>query len=430
MSQKAAASTSGCDCNLDCKRGVSKATVCMAAISDLSLADVLHQAPTMLKFLQLYRSLDALLATNTGMRHLVQQYVTHITIPDQSHMHTFAQDRWPNLQRMSFKSVQDPSAVVGLSQGGWQISTLKPTFAKLELDAIVAMRSNIWPWQKLTDLAVYFGEGLPAELHMLSTCRWQLLESLTLCSGRLDDARASLIFRADWPLLQNLWLPFNRLTDLEGVDHSRWPQLESVCLKINPVSKTGLQRLVSTQWPKLNTLNLSYIASPADRPTFTWHQLIMANWPMLSSLELRGNRIEAVMMKNIVEAQFGSMRNVNLSNNSLDSVAIGHFVKGYWMHLWTLDLTNALCGSITDCLVLLSTGAWPQLGLLWLGGNGVDVTALPALAKSKWPSLYCLNLEDTRLSSDDFRLMGGDAACDEPRDICRKVSPKLRFLEY
>lgn len=101
MSQKAAASTSGCDC----KKGVSKATVCMAAISDLSLADVLHQAPTMLKFLQLYRSLDALLATSTGMCHLVQQYVTHITIPDQSHVHTFAQDHWPNLQRMSFKSV-------------------------------------------------------------------------------------------------------------------------------------------------------------------------------------------------------------------------------------------------------------------------------------------------------------------------------------
>lgn len=276
------------------------------------------------------------------------------------------------------------------------------------------MRSNIWPWQKLTDLAVYFGEGLPADLHMLSTCRWPLLESLTLCSGRLDDTQASLIFRADWPLLQNLWLPFNRLTDLEGVDHSR----------------CRLQRLVSAQWPKLNSLNLSYIASPADRPTFTWHQLIMANWPMLSSLELRGNRVEAVMMKNIVEARFCFMRNVNLSNNSLDSVAIGHLVKGPWMQLWTLDLTHALCGSITDCLVLLSTGAWPQLGLLWLGGNGVDVTALPALAKSKWPSWYCLNLEDNRLSSDDFRLMGNDAACDEPRDICRKIRPKLRFLKY
>jgi len=51
------------------------------------------------------------------MRDLVQQYVTHITIPDQSHMPTFAQDQWPNLQRMSLKSVQDPSAVAGLSRG-------------------------------------------------------------------------------------------------------------------------------------------------------------------------------------------------------------------------------------------------------------------------------------------------------------------------
>jgi len=89
----------------------------MAAISDLSLADVLHQAPRIFKFLQHGRSLNVLLATNTGMRDLVQQYVTHITIPDQSHMPTFAQDQWPNLQRMSLKSVQDPSAVAGLSRG-------------------------------------------------------------------------------------------------------------------------------------------------------------------------------------------------------------------------------------------------------------------------------------------------------------------------
>ena len=74
-------------------------------------------APRVFKFLQHGRSLNVLLATNTGMRDLVQQYVTHITIPDQSHMLTFAQDQWPSLQRMSLKSVQDPSAVAGLSRG-------------------------------------------------------------------------------------------------------------------------------------------------------------------------------------------------------------------------------------------------------------------------------------------------------------------------
>ncbi len=44
----------------------------MAAISDVSLADVLHQVPALFHFLQLYRSLDVLLATSTGIRHLVQ----------------------------------------------------------------------------------------------------------------------------------------------------------------------------------------------------------------------------------------------------------------------------------------------------------------------------------------------------------------------
>ena len=109
----------------------------MAAISELSLADVLYQAPRLFDFLQQHCSLDALLATNTGRRHLVQQYVMHITIPDQSHIHKFAEDRWPNLQRMRLQSVQDPSAVAGLSQEGWQISQLQPTFAKLDFDAIM-----------------------------------------------------------------------------------------------------------------------------------------------------------------------------------------------------------------------------------------------------------------------------------------------------
>ncbi len=401
----------------------------MAAISDVSLADVLHQAPALFYFLQLYRSLDVLLATNTGIRHLVQQYVTHITIPDQSHMHTVSQDRWPNLQRLSLQSVQDPSAVAELSQGGWQISTLKPTFAKLDPAAIVAFRRNKWPWQMLTDLAVYFVD-LPVDLHMLSTCQWPLLESLTLCSGRLDDAQASMLFWADWPLLRNLRLNGNCLTNLEGVDHNRWQQLESVCLIDNPVSNTGLRRLVSEQWPKLTSLNLSIIAFPAGRTAFTWHQLIEANWPMLSTLDLALNRIKANMMKNIVEAQFSSIRTLNLGHNLLDSIAIGHLVKGPWMQLSDLHLNYALCGSIADCLVLLSTGTWPQLELLWLGGNGVDVTALPALANSKWPSLHYLNLIHNPLSSDDFRLMGGDATCDEPRDMCRNVWPKLQLLEY
>ncbi len=88
-----------------------------------------------------------LFAHATPIAARVQQYVTHITIPDQSHMHTFAQDRWPNLQ-----SFQDPSAVAELSQGGWQNSMLKPTFAKLDPAAIVAFWRNTWPWRMLTDL--------------------------------------------------------------------------------------------------------------------------------------------------------------------------------------------------------------------------------------------------------------------------------------
>ena len=410
----------------------------MAAVSGLSLADVLHQAPRLLELLQLCRSLDALLVTNTGLSRVVQQYVTHITIPDQSHIDTFAKDRWPNLQRMSLQSVQDLSAVAALSEGGWQISRLMPTLAKLDLDAIMALQTGTWPWQMLTDLAVYFEQGLPVDLHMLSTRRWPLLESLILCCGRLDDAQASLIFRADWPSLRNLELSRNHLMDLEGVDHNRWQQLESVCLSNNPVSNTGLQRHISAQWPKLTSCNLSNVAVNiyllAGGPALTWHQLIEAKWPMLSSLYVFGNGIKATMMKNIVGAQFSSIKKLNLSYNALDSVAIGHLVKGPWLQLCDLHLTNALRGSIADCLVLLSTAAWPQLTFLWLRKNRVDATVLPALAKSKWPSLHYVDLSGNGLSRDDFRLMttgaGGDAACDEPRDIFRKLWPELVSVDY
>ena len=200
------------------------------------------------------------------MRHLAQQYVTRLTIPDQSHMLTFAQDRCPNLQCMRFKSVQDSNAVAKLSQGGWPNSTLELTFAKLDHDAIVVLRSDTWPWQMLTDLAVYFEKGLPADVHMLSLHQWPLLESLTLCCGELNVAQASVIFRADWPLLQNLRLADNCLTNLEGVEHNRFPQLKSVWLENNPVSNTGLRRLVSAQWPKLTSSDLSHIASRPDSP--------------------------------------------------------------------------------------------------------------------------------------------------------------------
>ncbi len=244
----------------------------------------------------------------------------------------------------------------------------------------------------LTDLAVYFGQGLPVDLHMLSMCHWPLLESLTLHSGRLDDAQAAVIFRADWPLLWSLRLPYNCLMHLEDVDHSRWPQLQSICLMDNPVSNTAWTPLI-------------------------WHQLIEANWPMLFSLDLHGSRIEATMMKDIVEDGFSSIRTLNLSNNSLDSEAIGHLVKGPWLQLCDLQFHSALCGSIADCLGLLSAGVWLQLKYLELGANGVDVTALSALARSKWPSLYFLCLPHNGLLMDDFKLMGGGAACDEPRDI-------------
>ncbi len=404
----------------------------MAAISELSLVDVLHQAPTSLQFLQQGRCLRVLLATNKGLRDVVQQYVTQVTIPDQSHMLTFAQDQWPNLQRLSLRSVQDPSLVSGLPQGDWQVSRLEPTFAKLDLDAMMALRTGMWPWQMLTDLAVYFRHGKPTDLHTLSTCQWPLLESLTLCSGRLDDAQASLIFRADWPLLRILRLPLNRLTDLEGVDHSRWPQLESVCLRDNPVSNTGLQRLVSAQWPKLTSFTLSSIALSAGGSTLTWHQLIEVNWPMLSDLDVSGNMIKATMMKNIVAAQFSCIRKLNLTHSALDNAAVGHLVKAPWLQLFDLNLNSALCGSTADCIVLLSTGAWPQLAFLWLSQNRVNARSLHALAKGKWPSLYYVSLIFNNLSRNDFRLMdaGGDAACDEPRDICRKFWPQLHSVDY
>ncbi len=332
---------------------------------------------------------------------------------------------------MSLQSVQDPSAVAGLSQGGWQISLLVPTFAKLDLDAIVAFPRNTWPWHLLTDLAVYFGKGLPVDMHMLSTRQWPLLESLTLSSGRLDlYTQASLIFRADWPLLRTLRLPDNCLMDLEGLDHNRWPQLESLCLEDNSISNTGLRRLVSAQWPKLASLYLSNNALPAGRPALTWHELIEANWPMLCTLDLCRNSMKATMMKNIMEAQLSSIKDLDLSHNLLDIVALGHLVKGSLLQLVDLHLNSALCGSIADCLVLLSTGAWPQLAFLWLRKNRVDATVLPALAKSNWPSLYCVYLSGNGVSRDDFRLMGGDAACDEPRDICRKFWPELHSVEY
>ena len=122
----------------------------MAATSDLTLDDVLHQAPRVFGFLPQGRGLNVLLATNTGLRDLVQQYVTHVTIPDQSHILTYAHNQWPNLQRMRLRCLQDPSAVAGLPGGG-QISWLQPTFAKLDLDAITAVRTGTWPWQMLTN---------------------------------------------------------------------------------------------------------------------------------------------------------------------------------------------------------------------------------------------------------------------------------------
>lgn len=401
----------------------------MAAMANSSLADVLHAAPTIFTFLRYDNSLNVLLVTNTGMRNLVQQYVTHITFPDQSHMPTFAQNHWPNLQRISFRSFQEPSAVAGQSHRGWWISML---LAKLDLDAFVAMRSNSWPWQMFADLALYFGHGLPVDLHTLSTCQWPLLETLCLLDGKLDDAHAAVIFRADWPLLRSLRLPHNCLMHLEGVDHSRWPQLESVCLRDNPVSNTGLQRLVSAQWPKLTSFTLSSIALSAGGSTLTWHQLIEVNWPMLSDLDVSGNMIKATMMKNIVAAQFSCIRKLNLTHSALDNAAVGHLVKAPWLQLFDLNLNSALCGSTADCIVLLSTGAWPQLAFLWLSQNRVNARSLHALAKGKWPSLYYVSLIFNNLSRNDFRLMdaGGDAACDEPRDICRKFWPQLHSVDY
>lgn len=400
-----------------------------------SLADVLEQAPTVLEVLHRThpRSLNALRATNKGLCDVVQQTVTHIFMFDPSDVSAFNGSRWPNLQRITFLSHSD---LATLLPEVWQHACVHTTFAKPDTGTVQAMRESKWPAQLITGLYARFPSGSSADMNILSAHPWPVLEALELVSAGITDASAALIFRADWPQLQRLSLQNNQLKHLPGLDENNsWQQIDFVSFVENAINDTGLERLASARWPKLHCLDLRQDSSAYDQERLTWNQLSVADWPMLSSLNLGWNVIGGTAMKTIVDAQLSLIRSLDLAGNNIDSIAIGHLVKGSWTALLSLTLCYSHRKFHKDCLKILATGPWQQLTSLCLAGNGLDATALPALSKGKWPCLYDLDLHSNSLSTSDFTIMlgSGDSGVDQsqkPKDICRKFWPKLHSLCY
>lgn len=213
---------------------------------------------------------------------------------------------------------------------------------------------------------------------------------------------------------------------IEPLQHPQLRASDSYQLFVKP-----LKRLLHGEWSRLKRLDVSDI-KPGALGAAVLAELNQGDWPLLSSLELNDNQLDAKSISELIKGNWTALESLDLSSNKLDTEAMEQLVKGNWpalKYLW-LSINPLLDGT---AISQLSRAKWPQLHdlslsytrvtvemmeqlvklplpklrTLSLSGSGLDEAVVAVLSKGQWPALRSLRLTENDISATAMAHLAG-----------------------
>ena len=275
-------------------------------------------------------------------------------------------------------------------------------------------------WHSLEDLTVSnFRMSNHLDMHMLSTGCWPRLRRLVLRGTSpyrpVDSLAMKLLVQGQWSLLESLDLSLNKMPApaMAYLGSSKnWPNLKNLELQKCSLNRPGIRHLASAQWPLLESLDLKGNTNMTG-PVIA--ELCNADWPMLQLLVL-GTGVEAAGMASITQSWSPSMQQLGLHKAVFNRTAAHYFSCVTWPALTCLQLYK--CNITAESLSWLLTADLPQLELLDLTGNTFGADGFEVLSFGDWSALQTLVLAETQLDAVAMQ------------HISNGSWPKIRMLDF
>ena len=198
---------------------------------------------------------------------------------------------------------------------------------------------------------------------------WPLLKSLKLDGSPLDGQHMEQLVPVFFPKLWILALSSCNLTHtaVAAFTHADWSLLRIISLSGNALAVCDFQRLSQAN---LHVLQQLYLADTNMSAMCVFH-LVRSNWPLLQTLDLSHNALDEQAMQHMqgspVHLSWQVMMHLTLSNNQLPLGCISCLTRLQCHQLRTLRLSNV--GLTAVAFLSLNQGCWPVLEVLKVTKN-------------------------------------------------------------
>ncbi len=195
-----------------------------------------------------------------------------------------------------------------------------------------------------------------------------------------------------------------RIDPLKHLQTSKWPCLEFITCH----GKYGNALPISC-FSGENSSNLQFVAMSQCSLAVEAVQSLVATCPYLYGLSLAACKLAAAALTCLSQARFLSLKNLNLSGNSLGWLGVQSLSSCHLPALQWLTLTDTNVNALAA--MHLARGCWPNLQQLHLFDNQLNAEAIAYLINGDWPLLRELGLLRTCVPEAVFEVLGVVNAC-------------------
>ena len=374
------------------------------------LPDIIQQAPALLGWLP-PRTRAALSGCNRQLRTFFRSITTTVVVGKFRHLTSLRSCDWPVLEVVVLPNPPSHLRLQHTYGDQFQLAAMchMPRECLSEYVGLFLLRpqqnqeEHSPPSQQMSTALLHLQQPQYAELQSLTLCcthldehqmklmsdTWSKLTSLTLSSVKLDSTAARCLGTGSWPALRqldlsNCGLDTGAMAELVG---GQWPELYQLNLSANPLLEgAAISLLTSANWPDLSSVQLRCMELKPG--SFDW--LLQKPWGNLCHLDLRWTNLSASLVSELAQTDIARIQILDLAGNDLGSDAMRALTTALMLDLHTLDLSQNNLDA--EAAQWLSRGEWSELMYLKLDDNLLDNAAMEQLAQAWWCNMSYLSL--------------------------------------